>query len=89
MPFRSRPVVDHNGAQWLDVEFRDQRYNGQPRKKRYGRGKGKEPAREPIPPGWYVVRCCPCHDGEAVTIPLSTREHAERVLVLLIHVGIA
>src|SRR4029077_9772417 len=29
--------------------------------------------------GWYVVRCCPCHSGCAVTFPYETEARAERV----------
>ena len=84
MPFRHRspPAADdHNGAQWLDIQFLVRPFSGRVR-----RGK---PETEPIPPAWYVVRTCPCHAGERVTIPLPTRQHAERVLELLVHVGVA
>jgi hypothetical protein len=29
--------------------------------------------------GWFVVRICPCHFDEAVTLPCADREEAERV----------
>ena len=34
--------------------------------------------------GWYVVRSCPCHWGERVTLPYPTRERAERVRRILL-----
>ncbi len=29
--------------------------------------------------GWYVVRCCPCHFCERLTMPYPDRARAERV----------
>jgi hypothetical protein len=34
--------------------------------------------------GWYIDRVCPCHFGEAVSLPYPTRERAERVRQLLV-----
>ena len=33
--------------------------------------------------GWYVVRTCPCHEGEEITQPFDTPERAERALAVL------
>ena len=30
-------------------------------------------------PGWYVVRTCPCHSGERVTLPQDNEAEAQRV----------
>lgn len=27
--------------------------------------------------GWYVIRTCPCHQGEPVTMPFDTEEKAK------------
>lgn len=32
-----------------------------------------------VEPGWYVVRVCPCHWGERITIPLPNKKYAESV----------
>jgi hypothetical protein len=34
--------------------------------------------------GWYVVRTCPCHWGQAVSLPYPDRERAERVRRVLV-----
>ena len=36
------------------------------------------------PPGWYVVRTCHCHYNKPVTLPMRSRERAERVRDLLL-----
>jgi hypothetical protein len=46
-------IDDHNGPQWLVVRYIEQR--------------GKT-SRQAFWPGWYVVRTCPCHFGEPVTV---------------------
>jgi len=36
--------------------------------------------------GWYVVRVCPCHWGERVTLPFPDQDWAEAVRELLLEV---
>jgi hypothetical protein len=55
---------DHNGPQWLVVRYIEQRYRN---------------TREAFWPGWYVVRTCPCHWNELVTLGYETRQDAEQV----------
>ena len=45
------------------------------------------PRRTLLQPGWYVVRTCPCHFGERVTLPYGTRERAERVRQTILSIG--
>ena len=34
-------------------------------------------------PGWYVVRTCPCHARQQITVPFASKELAERALRVL------
>jgi hypothetical protein len=34
--------------------------------------------------GWYVVRVCPCHWGERVTLPMESEEEAQRLRRVLL-----
>jgi hypothetical protein len=38
-------------------------------------------------PGWYVIRICPCHLGERVTVPYTNKEWAEDVRECILEVG--
>lgn len=38
--------------------------------------------------GWFVVRICPCHRNVAVTLPLDSREYAERAVAALLAVRV-
>jgi hypothetical protein len=77
IPFR-RPADDHNAARYLDVRLVsvERGYHGQ-----FAGQFAHATA------AWYVVRTCPCHDGELVTIPLRTREQAERARDLMLAVS--
>jgi hypothetical protein len=37
--------------------------------------------------GWYVIRICPCHFGEVVTIPLPDEAWAETVRDVILSVS--
>lgn len=34
--------------------------------------------------GWYVMRVCPCHFNDTVTLPYPTQARAERVRLILL-----
>ena len=79
LPFRKRsPAIDdHNAAQWLAIKF----VAGH--RARSGRNRNWVT----IAAGWYVVRTCPCHAGERVTIRLSNCEMAELAMTAMIEVA--
>jgi hypothetical protein len=66
-------VADHNGPQWLEVKFctLQQWRDGPPM----------------LHPGWYVIRVCPCHQGQPVTIPYPSQARAERTRKILLSIG--
>lgn len=70
-------VDDHNGPQFLVVKFCE--LLKEP-KWRLGRHKL-------LHPGWYVVRTCPCHWGERVTLSYPTRERAEHARQTILSVS--
>jgi hypothetical protein len=65
-------TTEHNAAEHLTVRWQD--YHT----KRPGGSPGHELA------GWVVVRVCPCHWGEPVSLPFDDRARAERVRQLLL-----
>lgn len=62
-------VPDHNSARWLKIEYR---------------GKRKGRLGWDVKPGWYVVRTCPCHRNQPVTLPLADEAAAERAMATLL-----
>jgi hypothetical protein len=66
--------LDHNAAGWLRVEY-------------LGKRRGKKGWA--FEPGWYVVRTCPCHPGEPVTLSLKSEDAASSALALLLRFGTA
>jgi hypothetical protein len=41
----------------------------------------------PFPPGWYVVRTCPCHWGVRVTEPRESKAAAYRAKAAMLKVA--
>lgn len=41
----------------------------------------------PFPPGWYVVRTCPCYFGEPCTMPLQSLVDADRAKAAMLSVA--
>jgi hypothetical protein len=66
-----KTVDDHNAARWLVVKCLS------------GVGGGGEERRD----GWHVVRVCPCHWGESVTLALPSKEWAEDVRAVMLSVS--
>lgn len=71
-------VEDHNGEQWLTVKYCELLV--QPK---YHLGRRNKL----LHPGWYVIRTCPCHFGERVTLSYPTRERAEHARNTILSVG--
>jgi hypothetical protein len=66
-----KDVEDHNAARWLVVKYLS------------GMRGGGEERRD----GWHVVRVCPCHWGESVTLALPSKEWAEDVRAVMLSVS--
>ena len=63
------PVPNHNGPEWLTVTSLDERP--------WGRGGSIL-----WQPGfWYVIRVCPCHHLQPVSLGFETRQEAERAIM--------
>ena len=73
-------VEDHNGPQWLAVKHCALLKQAKAQR-------GKPLRRLLLHPGWYVVRTCPCHFGERVTLPYQNQARAELVRKLLLSIG--
>jgi hypothetical protein len=69
---RYKQAADHNGEQWLEVRFLT------------ATQRGCVPVRQA---GWYVVRTCPCHSGQPVTLPFDNPERAERARLAMLAVS--
>jgi hypothetical protein len=67
---------DHNAARWLTVKYLDD-----------GEGRSRCRGRHKLATGWYVVRTCPCHFGENVTLPLPSQQWAEDVRDVMLSVS--
>jgi hypothetical protein len=72
-----KPVEDHNDGRWLEIAYFE---------KRPGRQSWSS---DRFQPGWYVVRRCPCHDGEPVTLALPNEWAAWRAKRMMLSVTAA
>jgi hypothetical protein len=70
---------DHNAARWLTVKYLDG--VAHPRRRRDGE------AKEQFAEGWHVVRTCPCHFGESVSVALPSEERAEQTREAMLSVS--
>jgi hypothetical protein len=70
-------MSNHNAARWLEVRWLP---------KMGGRLPGGRHWR-PTEAGWYVVRTCPCHRDEPVTIPLPSETRAKRARAAMLLVA--
>jgi hypothetical protein len=70
-----KAVEDHNAARWLEIAWLDH--------------KPRPYDRQLFSPGWYVVRRCPCHHGEPVTLSLPSETAAWRAMRMMLRVTAA
>lgn len=69
-------TLEHDSALALEVQW-------VPGRDRMVRPKGGLYLRRPATDGWYVVRLCPCHQGERITGRFETEAEAVAALVAL------
>jgi hypothetical protein len=74
-------IDDHNGGQYLEVAEHTRVKNLLNALEVYHL---KHQSRTE---GWYVIRTCPCHQNEPVSIAYPTRQEAERVRAKLLEVS--
>jgi hypothetical protein len=64
-------VENHNSGQWLRVVHVERGYTFHVRGPRF-------------PPGWYVMRTCPCHAGQPVTRAYDSEERAMQAAAAMV-----
>lgn len=66
-------IEDHNSRRWLEVVELTEG----------GSFPGRS-GRHSIEPGWYVIRVCPCHYQQPVTLAYATEAEAQRAAEIMV-----